>query len=60
MASTSPHAYIAAGHHQIAFVVNDISAAAGGGVVPPAGASQTGSEGVAGGGPAEGMMPARR
>jgi len=27
MASTSPHAYIAAGHHQIAFVVNDISAA---------------------------------
>jgi hypothetical protein len=40
--------------------VNDISAAAGGGVVPPAGASRTGNEGVAGGGPAEGMMPARR
>ena len=40
--------------------VNDISAAAGGGVVPPAGAGPAGSEGVAGGGPAEGMMPARR
>jgi hypothetical protein len=40
--------------------VNDISAAAGGGVVPPAGAGPAGSEGVAGGGPAEGMVPARR
>ncbi len=37
--------------------VNDISAAAGGGVVPPAGAGPAGSEGVAGGGPAEGMAP---
>jgi hypothetical protein len=40
--------------------VNDISAASGGGVVPPAGAGPAGSEGVAGGGPAEGTMPARR
>ena len=40
--------------------VNDISASAGGGVVPPAGAGPAGSEGVAGGGPAEGMAPARR
>jgi hypothetical protein len=40
--------------------VNDISASAGGGVVPPAGAGPAGSEGVAGGGPAEGTAPARR
>jgi hypothetical protein len=40
--------------------VNDMSASAGGGVVPPAGAGPAGSEGVAGGGPAEGMAPARR
>jgi catechol 2,3-dioxygenase-like lactoylglutathione lyase family enzyme len=26
MATTSPYAYIAAGHHQVAFVVNDIAA----------------------------------
>jgi hypothetical protein len=37
--------------------VNDISAASGGGVVPPAGAGPAGSEGVAGGGPAEGTLP---
>jgi hypothetical protein len=40
--------------------VNDISAASGGGVVPPAGAGPAGSEGVAGGGPAEGTAPVRR
>jgi hypothetical protein len=41
--------------------VNDIGAASGGGVVPPAGAGPAGSEGVAGGGPAEGTTaPARR
>jgi len=40
--------------------VNYISAASGGGVVPPAGAGPAGSEGVAGGGPAEGTAPVRR
>ncbi|EWY36034.1 hypothetical protein N825_31705 [Skermanella stibiiresistens SB22] len=39
--------------------VNDISAAAGGGVVPPAGAGRAGSESVAGGGPVAGSTETR-